>query len=105
MLITLSGWSWSLILIGTGVMLFIFVISRVVNSCSTVPLALLVTTDSTMDALDIVDVFVGTPLLTSDNCFVSCVFRVEQSVPVYNVSVPTGTMSVVQSGALQGAQF
>ena len=38
-----------------------------------------------MDAPDIVDVFVGTPLGTSDHCFVSCVFRVEQSVPEYNV--------------------
>ena len=32
-----------------------------------------------------VDVFVGTPLGTSDHCVVSCVLRVEQSVPVYNV--------------------
>ena len=33
------------------------------------------------DAPDIVDVFVGTPLGISDHCFVSCVLRVEQSVP------------------------
>ena len=38
------------------------------------------------DAPDIVDVFVGTPLGTSDHCFVSCVLRVEQSVLEYNVS-------------------
>ena len=36
------------------------------------------------DASDI-DVAVGTPLGTSDHCFVSCVLRVEQSVPEYNV--------------------
>ena len=36
-----------------------------------------------MDAPDIVNVFVGTPLGTTDLCFVSCVLRVEQSV--YNV--------------------
>ena len=36
------------------------------------------------DAPDIVDVFVGTPLGASDHCFVSCVSRVEQSVPEYN---------------------
>ena len=34
---------------------------------------------------DIVDLFVGTPLETSDHCFVSYVLRVEQSVPEYNV--------------------
>ena len=33
------------------------------------------------DAPDIVNVFVGTPLGTSDHCFVSCVLRVEQSIP------------------------
>ena len=37
------------------------------------------------DVPDIIDVFVGTPLGTSDHCFVSCVLRVEQSVPNYNV--------------------
>ena len=37
------------------------------------------------DAPDIVDVFVGTALGTSDLCFVSCVLCVEQSVPEYNV--------------------
>ena len=37
------------------------------------------------DEPDIVDVVGGTPLGTSDHCFVSCVLRVEQSVPEYNV--------------------
>ena len=37
------------------------------------------------DVPDIVDVFVGTPLEISDHCFVSCVLRVEQSVPEYNI--------------------
>ena len=37
------------------------------------------------DVPDIVDVVVGTPLGTSDHCFVSFVLRVEQSVPEYNV--------------------
>ena len=37
------------------------------------------------DALDVVDVIVGTPLGTSDYCFVSCVLRVEQSVLSCNV--------------------
>ena len=36
------------------------------------------------DVPDIVDVVVGTPLGTSDHCFVSCVLRVEQSVQEYN---------------------
>ena len=38
------------------------------------------------DVPDIVDVVVGNPLGTSDHCLVSCVLRVEQSVPEYNVS-------------------
>ena len=37
------------------------------------------------DVPDIVDVIVGIRLGTSDYCFVSCVLRVEQSVPEYNV--------------------
>ena len=37
------------------------------------------------DVPDISDVFVGTPLGTSDHCFVSCVLQVEQSVPEYNI--------------------
>ena len=37
------------------------------------------------DVPDIADVVVGTPLCTSDHCFVNCVLRVEQSVPEYNV--------------------
>ena len=39
----------------------------------------------TTDVPSIVDVFVSTPLGTSDNFFVSCVLRVEQSVPEYNI--------------------
>ena len=31
------------------------------------------------------DVFVGTPLGTSNHCFVSYVLRVEKSVPEYNI--------------------
>ena len=38
----------------------------------------------TTDVLDIVDVFFGTPG-TSDQCFVSCVIRVKQSVSEYNI--------------------
>ena len=37
------------------------------------------------DVLDTVDVVVGIPIGTTDHCFVSCVLRVEQSVPEYNV--------------------
>ena len=37
------------------------------------------------DAPDTVDVFVGTPLDTSDHYFVSYVLPIEQSVPEYNV--------------------
>ena len=37
------------------------------------------------DVPEIVHVVVGTSLGTSDHCFVSCVLRVEQSVPEYNV--------------------
>ena len=34
---------------------------------------------------DIVNLVVSTPLDTSDQCFVSCVLHVEQSMPEYNV--------------------
>ena len=37
------------------------------------------------DVPDILDVFVGIPLRSSNHCFVSCVLRVEQSVPEYNI--------------------
>ena len=37
------------------------------------------------DVSDTVDVFVGTPMGASDHCYVSCVLRVEQSVPEYNI--------------------
>ena len=64
------------------------------------------------DIPDIVDEVVSTPLGTSDHCFVSCMLRVEQSAPEYNVRstvfqriIPTGTVSAVQSGALHGALF
>ena len=61
---------------------------------------------------DIVDMVVVTPLATSENCFVSCMLRVELSVQEYNVRstvfsiiVITGTVSAVQSGASHGATF
>ena len=64
------------------------------------------------DVPEIVYVVVGSSLGTSDHFFVSCVFRVEQSVPEYNVRStvflkhrPTGTVSALQSGALDGAPF
>ena len=90
MLITLSGWSRSLVLIGKGVMLFIFAISPVVSSwfvdnpthIAGNRLDIVMT-----EAPDIVDVFVGTPLGTSDHCFVSRVLRVEQSVLEYNARI------------------
>ena len=37
------------------------------------------------DAIDIVNVFVGTPLGNSDQCFASCVFRIQQSLSENNV--------------------
>ena len=43
MLITLSGWNLSLLLIGMGVMILIFAIFWVVSSWFSVPLTLLVT--------------------------------------------------------------
>ena len=84
MLITRSGWSRSLQLIGTGVMLLIFTMSRCEELvCCPTHIAgnrldLVMT-----DGPDTVDVFVGTPFGTSDHCFVSCVFNVEESVPKY----------------------
>ena len=41
------------------------------------------------DVPDIVDVFVGTPLGTSDHSFVCCMLCVEQSVSEYNVRCTT----------------
>ena len=77
MLITLSGWSQSRLLIDKGVMRLIFVICQVVSSWCAVLLTLLVRLDLVMtDVPDIVDVVVCTPLGTSDHCFVRCVFRV-----------------------------
>ena len=43
MIISLSGWSWSLLLISMGVMLLIFAICQVVSCWYAVPLTLLVT--------------------------------------------------------------
>ena len=55
---------------------------------------------------------VGTPLGTSDHCYVNCVLRVEQYVPEYNVRSTVFPKyrtnfdtSTVQSGALHGARF
>ena len=114
MQITLRGWSRSLLLIGMGVMLLIFEIYLVLSSLCAVPLTLLVT-DSILwwlISLTIVDVFVGTTLGISDHCYVSFLLSFEQSVPEYNVRstvfhsiIPTGTVSVVQSGALHEAPF
>ena len=74
MLITLSGWSQSILQIDKGVMLLIFVICQVmsmqfVRSPTHIAgkrLRLVMT-----DVPDIVDVVVGTPLATSDPYFVS----------------------------------
>ena len=88
MFITLSGWSRSLLLIGTGVMLLIFVICLIVSSWFAVQLTLLVYNrlDFVMtDAPDIVDVFGGTPWVTSDHSLSVVVFFVNQSVFEYNV--------------------
>ena len=66
----------------------IFAICRVVSSWFALPITLLHGNrlDLVMtDAPDIVDVFVGIPLGTSDHCFVSCVLLVELSVPEYDV--------------------
>ena len=87
MLITLSGWSQSPLLIGKGVMLLIFAYLSGCEQLVRYPthiagnrLDLVM-----MDVLDVVDVFVDTPLGTPDHCFVSCVFQVEQSVPELNI--------------------
>ena len=70
MLITLSRWVQSLLLIGMGIMPMIFAIHPVVSSSFVVPLKLQVTDSIVMtDASYIVDVLVGTPLGTSDHCF------------------------------------
>ena len=74
----MSGWSLSLLLIGTGVMLL--VVSLLPTHIAGNKLDLVMT-----DVPDIVDVFVGTPLGTSDRFFVSCMLWVKQSVPEYNI--------------------
>ena len=82
MLITLSGWSQSLVLIGTGVMLLIFAMSGCEQFvCCPTHIAGNRLDIVMTDVPDIGNVSVGTPLGTSDHCFVSCVLRVEQSVP------------------------
>ena len=85
-LINPSGWSLYLLLIGTGV------ITDICNLSSCEQLVRCPThiagnrVDIVMtDVPDIVDVFVDTPLGTSDHCFVSCVLLVEQYVPEYNI--------------------
>ena len=58
------------------------------------------------DAPDLVDVFVGTPLNTSDHCFVSCVLRQTISEgPCFWSIIPTGKESAVQSGVEHGSPF
>ena len=60
-------------------MLLIFVICQVVSGPTHIAgnrLNLVMT-----NVPEIVDVVVGTPLDTSDHCFVSCVLHVQQSVP------------------------
>ena len=70
--------SRSLLLIGMGLILLIFAICRVFIAGNRLDLVM-------TDVPDIVDLFVGTPLGTSDHCIISCVLRVEQSVPEYNI--------------------
>ena len=55
---------------------------------------------------DIVDVVVGTPLGTSDHCFVSCVLCIEQSVPEYNagcgrlqLGIPHWAISIITASS------
>ena len=99
MLITLSGYSQSVLLIDMGVMFFFCNLpgcEQLVRGPTHIAgnrLYLVMT-----DVPDIVDVVVGTPLGTSDHCFVSCVLRVEQSVPEYNArSTVSSHCSAVRS--------
>ena len=50
------------------------------------------------DVSDILDVVVGTALVTTDHFIVNCVLHVEQSVTERNVRCPDA-VSAVQSGA------
>ena len=114
MLITLSGRSPTLLLIDMGVMLMIFcnlsgceLLVRCYTHIAGNRLDVVMT-----DVPDIADGVVGTPLGTSDHCFVSCVLRVEQSVFEYNVRTTillnhrtNWTVSAVESGAVHGAPF
>ena len=86
-MVTLSGWNRSLLLISMDVMLVIFAMSgcdqlvRCPTHIAGNRLDLVIS-----DAHNMVDVFVGTPLGTSGHCFVSCVLCVPQSVPEHNVT-------------------
>ena len=73
MLITLCGWSLSLLQIDMGIMVSICLTCQVASSwCGP-------------NVTDKVDAVVVTPLGISDHRFVCCVLHVEQSVSVYNV--------------------
>ena len=87
MLITLSSLSRSVLLIGMGVMLLIFCNLSGCEQLVRCPIHIAGNRlDLVMkDALNIVDVFVGTPLGTSDDCLASSVLRAEQYVPEHNV--------------------
>ena len=84
--VRINGWSLSLLPIGTGVMLSIFanLLGCEQLVCCPTQIAGNRLDLVMMDVPDI-DVFIGIPLGTSDHCFVSCVLRVEQSVPEYNI--------------------
>ena len=114
MLITLRGYSQSLILIDMVVMLLIFC---TLSGCEQLVRCPTHIAGNRLDLVmtnvpDIVDVIVGTLLSISDHCFVSYVLRVEQSVPEYKVrstvflKYRTNWDSVwVNSEALPGAPF
>ena len=55
------------------------------------------------DAPDIVYMFVGTPLGTSDYCVVSCVLCVEQPIPEYNVRSTYFLMHRTNWNSVRGA--
>ena len=55
------------------------------------------------DVPDRVNVAVGTPIDTSDHCFVSCVLRVEQSVLEYNVRSTSFLMHRTNWDSVRGA--
>ena len=55
------------------------------------------------DVPDIVDMVVSTQLGTSDHCFVSCVLRVAQPVPEYNVRSTVFLKHCTNSDSIRGA--